>query len=72
MSISSESELIGMQRVSKMVATVLREMRLYAKPGMTTKELDDFGGKLLQQLGAKSAPALSYGFPGWTCISLNN
>ncbi|KAA3437650.1 type I methionyl aminopeptidase [Rufibacter hautae] len=72
MSISSESEFIGMQKISEVVALTLKEMRNYAQPGMTTKEVDNFGGALLKQFGAKSAPALSYGFPGWTCISLNN
>jgi len=72
MSITSESELIGMQKISEVVALTLKEMRNYAKPGMTTKEVDNFGGSLLKQYGAKSAPALTYGFPGWTCISLNN
>ena len=27
---------------------------------------------MLDDLGAKSAPYLTYGFPGWTCISVNN
>jgi methionyl aminopeptidase len=72
MSISKESELAGMQEASKAVAITLRKMREYAKPGMTAKELDDFGGQILNDLGAKSAPKLTYGFPGWTCISVNN
>lgn len=71
MSISSESERIGMQRVSEVVATTLKAMRDYAKPGMTTKQLDDYGRVLFEASGAKSAPTLTYGFPGWTCISLN-
>ena len=72
MSITSEQELVGMQTISEVVATTLKEMRDFAKVGMTTKQLDDFGGRILQSYGAKSAPALTYGFPGWTCISLNN
>src|SRR5690606_14458982 len=71
MSITSESEWKGMRRVSEVVATTLRAMREYAKPGMTTKQLDDYGRKLLEASGAASAPTLTYGFPGWTCISLN-
>jgi len=71
MSITSESEWTGMQRVSEVVATTLKAMREYAKPGMTTKQLDDYGRKLFEASGAASAPALTYGFPGWTCISLN-
>lgn len=72
MSITKESELDGMKKVSEVVATTLKEMRNYARPGMTTKELDNFGGQILNDFGARSAPALTYGFPGWTCISLNN
>ena len=72
MSITKHSELIGMQRASEAVAFTLKEMRNYAHPGMTTKELDNYGGEILSDLGAKSAPYLTYGFPGWTCISVNN
>lgn len=72
MSITKETELMGMKKVSEAVARTLKEMRAYATPGMTAKELDDWGGQLLKKLGAKSAPKLSYGFPGWTCISINH
>ena len=72
MSITIESELIGMKKASEAVAYALKEMRNFAEPGMTTKVLDDFGGQILNDLGAKSAPYLTYGFPGWTCISVNN
>ncbi|GEO11916.1 type I methionyl aminopeptidase [Segetibacter aerophilus] len=72
MSITREYELIGMQKVSEAVGLTLKEMRDHAKPGMTTKQLDEFGGKILASLGAKSAPRSTYNFPGWTCICLNN
>ena len=72
MSITKESELVGMQKVSEAVAYALNKMINYAKPGLTTKELDDYGGKILSEFGAKSAPHLTYGFPGWTCISVDN
>lgn len=72
MSITQESELVGMKKVSEAVALTLKEMRKFVKPGMTTKELDDYGGQILNDMGAKSAPYLTYGFPGWTCISINN
>lgn len=72
MSITSESDLQGMKRVSEAVATTLKEMRYYARPGMSAKEVDEYGGEILKKLGAKSAPRLTYGFPGWTCISVNN
>lgn len=72
MSITKESELHGMQKASEAVASTLKEMCDYAEPGMTTKELDEFGAKILNGFGAKSAPYLTYKFPGWTCISVNN
>lgn len=70
MSITKESELIGMKKVSDAVAYTLKEMRNYAKPGLTTKQLDDYGAKILNSFGAKSAPYETYDFPGWTCISV--
>lgn len=72
MSISSEEELLGMQKASEAVAFTLKEMRNYAQPGMSTKQLDNYGAKILSDLGARSAPFLTYRFPGCTCISVNN
>ncbi|WP_266365347.1 type I methionyl aminopeptidase [Tellurirhabdus rosea] len=72
MSITREAELIGMQKASEAVAYTLKEMRKYARPGMTTKELDSYGAAILSDFGAKSAPYVTYGFPGWTCISVNH
>ncbi|MES2761081.1 MAG: type I methionyl aminopeptidase [Bacteroidota bacterium] len=72
MSITKEFELTGMKKASEAVAYTLKEMSSFAKPGMTTKELDDHGAKILSDFGAKSAPYLTYRFPGYTCISVNN
>lgn len=72
MSIKKETELIGMEKASEAVAYTLKEMRNYVQPGMTTKQLDNYGATILSDFGAKSAPYLTYRFPGWTCISVNN
>jgi methionyl aminopeptidase len=72
MSITKQSELVGMQKASEAVAFTLKEMRNYARAGMTTKQLDNYGGQILKDFGAKSAPNLTYDFPGWTCISINS
>lgn len=72
MSIKNEEELAGMKNAGIAVANTLRQMVDYARPGITTKELDDFGNALLHSFGAKSAPALAYNFPGCSCISVNN
>lgn len=72
MSITKESELIGMQKAAKAVADTLRQMIDYARPGISTKELDEYGAQILAEYGARSAPYLTYGFPGWSCISVDN
>jgi len=61
-----------MKKASEAVAHTLKEMTNYARPGMTTRQLDTYGAKILLDFGAKSAPYVTYGFPGWTCISVNN
>ncbi|MDV3954224.1 type I methionyl aminopeptidase [Elizabethkingia anophelis] len=71
MSITNENELTGMQQVSEAVAYTLKKMQAYARVGMSTKELDDYGANILESFGAKSAPFLTYNFPGYTCISVD-
>lgn len=71
MLINGEEDLRGMQKASEAVAYTLKEMTQYAKVGMSTKELDDYGAGILADMGANSAPFLTYKFPGYTCISVN-
>lgn len=71
MTIGSQNDIDALQRVGRVVATVLRKMLAAMEPGMTTRELDVFGAKLLEREGARSAPQLTYDFPGATCISIN-
>lgn len=72
MIINSKTDLEGMIQVSEAVAITLKKMQEYARAGMSTKELDDYGGEVLATFGARSAPYLVYRFPGHTCISINN
>ncbi|XDD50002.1 type I methionyl aminopeptidase [Leptospira sp. WS92.C1] len=71
MSIETEKDLIGLKKIGRIVGLVLKEMKSFARVGMSTKELDDFGLRLLSKYGARSAPAITYHFPGTTCISVN-
>lgn len=71
MSISSEKDLIGLRKVGRIVARCLQHMQLKLEPGITTAELDAIGGQFLAAHGARSAPKLTYNFPGFTCISVN-
>jgi methionyl aminopeptidase len=72
MTIQSASDLAGMRAAGKLVASALREMRSAVAPGMTTEQLDDIGAKFMRQRGARSAPQLTYDFPGFNCISVND
>lgn len=72
MSIRDANDLTALRRVGKVVADTLRLMLRSIEPGMTTRELDQIGEKYFQGHGARSAPQLTYNFPGATCISVNN
>jgi methionyl aminopeptidase len=47
-------------------------MAQQVQAGVTTRELDAIGREVLRRHGARSAPQLAYGFPGTTCISVND
>jgi methionyl aminopeptidase len=69
--VSSKSDLAGLERVGALVALALREMERETRPGLSTAQLDAIGAAFLRRHGARSAPQLSYDFPGFTCISVN-
>ena len=61
-----------MQRVGRVVALVLDEMQGSVQEGMSTAALDRVASAALTRYGARSAPQREYGFPGCTCISIND
>ena len=71
MTIQSQNDIVALKRVGRIVAIVLKKMLAAMEPGMTTGELDRYGAALLEREGARSAPQLTYDFPGATCISIN-
>lgn len=70
MTIGSEDELEKLRIVGRLVARTLTAMGEALEPGITTRELDQLGRELLEKEGARSAPEVTYGFPGATCISI--
>jgi methionyl aminopeptidase len=72
MVIKTEEELRGMQKVSEAVGLTLRKMQEYTQIGISTKEIDEYGRQILEEMGAKSAPFETYKFPGYACISVNH
>jgi methionyl aminopeptidase len=41
-------------------------------PGISTGELDSLGREIFRRHGARSAPRVTYNFPGSTCVSVND
>lgn len=70
MSINSEKDLEGLRSIGRIVARCLQHMQSKLEPGITTGEIDAIGGQFLANYGARSAPKLTYNFPGHTCISV--
>lgn len=71
MIVKNEEELAGLKEIGKIVAAIRDQLIERTKPGVTTKELDDYAGELFEQYGAISGPKGEYDFPGFTCISVN-
>jgi methionyl aminopeptidase len=72
MTIEHQSELEGLRRAGALVASILDCMREAAVPGTRVRDLDAYGAEQMQRAGARSAPQLTYGFPGATCISVGH
>lgn len=72
MSIETAEELAALKAVGGVVAAAIRAMRANVRPGVTTAELDEIGGRVFRRHGARSGPQLDYDFPGITCISVND
>jgi methionyl aminopeptidase len=72
MSIDGKQDIDGLKRIGAIVAAARDAMGAHVAPGVTTAELDSIGKEILERHAARSAPQLAYGFPGVTCISVND
>ena len=69
--IKSSREINLMKKSSRIVGTVLREINDLIKPGMSTKDLDDFAEKRIREMGAVPSFKGYHGFPSSICSSIN-
>lgn len=72
MSIESQADLDGLSRAGKVVAHTLSAMEQAIAVGITTQELDDIARQSLESYGARPTPKDELGFPGYSCISIND
>ena len=70
--IKSSREIKLMKKSSRVVAKVLREVEDFVRPGVSTKDIDDFAEKRIRELGAVPSFKGYQGFPSSICSSINN
>tara|TARA_Y100000589_G_scaffold36367_1_gene30491 strand:- start:7171 stop:8010 length:840 start_codon:yes stop_codon:yes gene_type:complete len=70
--IKTSREIKLIKKSSSIVAKVLSEIIDLIKPGMSTKDLDDFAEKRIREMGAVPSFKGLYGFPASICSSINN
>ncbi|MEM6915723.1 MAG: M24 family metallopeptidase, partial [Verrucomicrobiota bacterium] len=64
-------EADGLREAGRIAASVLGKCSELVSPGITTGEIDEAAGRWIAEAGCKSAFLGYKGFPGQTCISLN-
>lgn len=72
MSIGSPADLDGLREVGRVTRETLDALEQHVRAGVTTADLDAIAAAFLGRHGARSAPALVYGFPGTVLISVND
>jgi methionyl aminopeptidase len=72
MSIESPADWLGLHEVARLARLVLDVLTQHVRARVTTGELDMIAARLLAAEGARSAPAVVYGFPGTVLISIND
>ncbi len=71
MTVDNDDDLEGLRRAGRVVAEARQAMIAAVEPDVTTGELDAVAREIFRRHGARSAPRLTYNFPGSTCISVN-
>jgi methionyl aminopeptidase len=69
--LKSERDLDLMRPACMVAGTVLEEVAAFIKPGLTTRQVDEFAAKRIKQHGAKSAFLGYRKYPCYTCLSVN-
>ena len=69
--LKNERDLDAMRPAGVVAGTVLEEIAAFIKPGLTTRQVDEFAAKRIKQHGAKSAFLGYRNYPCHTCLSVN-
>jgi methionyl aminopeptidase len=69
--IKSPREIEFMRTAGSIASTILQALAREVAPGRTTGEIDRLAAELMREHDCKSAFLNDRGFPGYTCISIN-
>jgi methionyl aminopeptidase len=67
----SADDLLLMRPACVVAATVLEEIANFVRPGVTTRQIDNFAAERMKAHGARSAFLGYRKFPCYTCLSVN-
>lgn len=70
--IKTERELEIMRAAGAIAAEVLEELAAFVKPGVTTRQMDEFAAEQMKKRGAKSAFLGYRKYPCHLCLSVND
>jgi methionyl aminopeptidase len=70
--LKSERDLEAMRPACALATSVLDEVAAFIRPGVTTKQVDDFAASRIKHYGAKSAFLGYRKYPCQICISVND
>jgi methionyl aminopeptidase len=70
--LKNRDEIRKMRESGRIAARVRDEIARRISPGVTTRELDETAGQLMESFGAKSAFLGYRGYPGHVCISIDS
>jgi len=70
--LKSERDLEAMRPACGVAGAVLEEVAAFVRPGVTTKDVDDFAASRIKHFGAKSAFLGYRKYPCQICISVND
>lgn len=70
--LKTERDLAQMRPACALASEVLEEIAMFVRPGLTTREVDDFGNQTIRRRGGRSAFYGYRKYPCHVCISVND
>jgi len=69
--IHTKEEIEGIRKAGEAAAYARKQIALFIKPGITTKQIDEYAEAVIASTGGTSAFYLYRNYPGQICISVN-